>query len=207
MAQKIVEALVDGGKATPSPPLGPNLAQFKVNVGKIIQDINEKTKEYEGMKVPIKIIIDDETKEYSIEIGTPPVSSLLRKELGLKKIAVEKEKTITAGEGEKVEEKTEEITKVGKKMPEIEVTAESEKKEENKPKERVMVGNITIKQCIKITKMKRDSLLAKDKKKALKEIVSACVSMPITVEGKSSKEVIKEIDEGKYDELIEKELS
>ena len=79
MVKKIVEALVDGGKATPAPPLGPTLSVFKVNIGKIVQDINQKTKEYEGMKVPVKIIIDDETKEYSIEIGIPPVSSLIRK--------------------------------------------------------------------------------------------------------------------------------
>ena len=90
MGQKIVNALVDGGKATPSPPLGPQLATFKVNIGKVIQDINEKTKDYGGMKVPVKIIIDDVTKEYKIDIGTPPVSSLIRKELDLKKIAPEK---------------------------------------------------------------------------------------------------------------------
>lgn len=50
--------------------------------------------------------------------------------------------------------------------------------------------------------MKRDSLLAKDMKKALKEIVATCVSMPITVENKNPKEVLKDIDEGKYDNKI-----
>jgi len=200
MVKKKVNVLVDGGKATPAPPLGPTLSLLKVNIGKVIQDINEKTKDYEGMKVPVDIIIDSETKEYIINVGTPPVSSLIRKELGLKKIAEEKkEETVESGEesenGEKEEVKIEE-------SEETEVL--EEKKEE--VKERVIVGNLTINQAIKITKMKRDSLLAKDNKKALKEIISSCVSMPITVEGKPAKEVIKEIDEGKYDNLIKKEL-
>jgi large subunit ribosomal protein L11 len=215
MTQKTVETLVDGGKATPAPPLGPSLAQFKVNVGKIVQDINEKTKSYEDMKVPVKIIIDDETKEYSIEIGTPPISSLIRKELGLKKIAAEEEKKEETPAGKSASEKPEgkgeekPLDEKGKKeTSEGKVPAETEKKEEEiKPKVRIIVGNLTIDQCIKITKMKRDSLLAKNKKKALKEVVASCVSMPITVEGKSPKDVIKDIDAGLYDDKIENELT
>jgi len=210
MGKKTVSALIDGGKATPAPPLGPSLSIFKVNIGKIIQDINEKTKEYEGMKVPVNIIVDDETKEYEIEIGTPPVSSLIRKELGLKKIAEEKkEETPEVVEEVKEEEKPEEKEKPkfkGKEEEKTETVEEVKEEVVEVKKERVMVGNLTINQAIKITKMKRGKLLAKDSKKALKEIVSSCVSMPITVEGKSPKEVIKEIDEGKYDELIKKEL-
>jgi len=207
MGQKNVNALVDGGKATPAPPLGPSLAQFKVNIGKIIQDINEKTKDYEGMKVPVKIIIDDVTKEYKIEIGTPPVSSLIRKGLGLKKIASEKKEEEPTETETKEAEETEkkEVKKVEKETePEAgpEAATEETPKEEEEPKERVIVGNLTMDQCIKITKMKRDTLLAKDMKKAVKEIVASCVSMPITVEGKSPKEVLTEIDEGKYDSKI-----
>jgi len=205
MGEKIIEALIEGGKATPAPPLGPQLAIFKVNIGKIIQDINEKTKEYEGMKVPIKIIINDETKEHRIEIGTPPVSSLIRKELGLEKIAPEKKVEVEEGTEETDEEGEKEEAEEGKpkKKEEKETTEETEEEtpEETAPeeKERVIVGNLTMEQVIKITKMKRDSLLAKDMKKAVKEIVASCVSMPITVEDKSPKEVLKEIDEGKYD--------
>ena len=206
MGQKIVNALVDGGKATPAPPLGPSLSVFKVNIGKIIQDINEKTKDYEGMKVPVKIIIDDITKEYKIEIGTPPVSSLIRKELGLKKIAPEKkEEELVEAEVEEKEKaekkKPEEKPKLEEKEAEKEATTEETQKKEE-PKERVIVGNLTIDQCIKIAKMKRDSILAKDMKKAVKEIIASCVSMPVTVEGKNPKEVLTEIDEGKYDSKI-----
>jgi len=206
VGQKIVNALVDGGKATPAPPLGPSLSVFKVNIGKIIQDINEKTKDYEGMKVPVKIIIDDITKEYKIEIGTPPVSSLIRKELGLKKIAPEKkEEELVEAEVEEKEKaekkKPEEKPKLEEKEAEKEATTEETQKKEE-PKERVIVGNLTIDQCIKIAKMKRDSILAKDMKKAVKEIIASCVSMPVTVEGKNPKEVLTEIDEGKYDSKI-----
>jgi large subunit ribosomal protein L11 len=206
MAKKTVEALIDGGKATPAPPLGPTLAQYKVNIGKIIQELNEKTKEYEGMKIPIKIIIDDETKEYKFEIGTPPVSSLIRKELGLKIIGEEKKESTEApakspaAEGPKEEAKTE-----GEKPAAAEGTTE-EAATPAEPievkKERVIVGDLTIDQCIKIMKMKRDILLAKDTRKALKEIVGSVVSMPLTVEGKNPKEVLKDIDEGKYDDKL-----
>jgi len=206
MGQKIVNALIDGGKATPAPPLGPSLSVFKVNIGKIVQDINVKTKNYEGMKVPVKIIIDDVTKDYKIEIGTPPVSSLIRKELGLKIIGEEKKEEATAAPAEEVKEgkkpEKAELIKEGSPKKEGETSTEVAEEKAVEKKERVIVGNLTIDQCIKITKMKRDTLLAKDIKKAVKEIVSSCVSMPITVEGKNPKEVLKEIDEGKYDNKI-----
>jgi len=206
MGQKIVNALIDGGKATPAPPLGPSLSVFKVNIGKIVQDINVKTKNYESMKVPVKIIIDDVTKDYKIEIGTPPVSSLIRKELGLKIIGEEKKEEATAAPAEEVKEgkkpEKAELIKEGSPKKEGETSTEVAEEKAVEKKERVIVGNLTIDQCIKITKMKRDTLLAKDIKKAVKEIVSSCVSMPITVEGKNPKEVLKEIDEGKYDNKI-----
>jgi large subunit ribosomal protein L11 len=204
MGQKIVTALVDGGKASPAPPLGPSLSVFKVNIGKIIQDINDKTKSYDGMKVPVKIIIDDVTKECKIEIGTPPVSSLIRKELGLKIIAEEKkEETTAAAPTEKPKEKEKaEPTKEVIPAKEGETPTETAEEKVVEKKERVIIGNLTMDQCIKIMKMKRDSLLAKDTRKALKEIVASVVSMPLTIEGKNPKEILKEIDEGKYDNKI-----
>jgi len=80
-----IKALVDGGKATPGPPIGPALGPLGVNVGQIVAKINEKTVAFEGMKVPVKIIIDKKTKQFDIEVGSPPVSALIRKELGLEK--------------------------------------------------------------------------------------------------------------------------
>ena len=77
-----VNALVQGGKASPGPPLGPSLGPLGVNVKAIIDKINEVTKDFNGMQVPIKIIIED-NKEFSIQVGTPPTTALIKKEIGV----------------------------------------------------------------------------------------------------------------------------
>ncbi len=80
-----IEVLVDGGKATPGPPLGPALGPMGVNVVQVVAKINEKTKSFEGMKVPVKVIIDPKTKSFDVKVGTPPTSQLLFKEMGAEK--------------------------------------------------------------------------------------------------------------------------
>jgi large subunit ribosomal protein L11 len=70
-----IETVVDGGKANAG-PLGPVLGPAGVNIGKVVVEINNKTKDYTGMKVPVKIVIDDK-KNFTIEVGTPPVSQLV----------------------------------------------------------------------------------------------------------------------------------
>ncbi len=80
-----IEALVEGGKATAGPPLGPALGPLGVNIMEIINTINDKTKEFSGMKVPVKVIVDPKTKKFEINVGTPPASSLILKELGAEK--------------------------------------------------------------------------------------------------------------------------
>ena len=159
--KKTIEALVPGGQATAGPPLGPALGPLGVNVMAIVNKINELTKDFGGMKVPVKIIVDVDTKEFEVEVGTPTTSALIVKELGIEK-----------GSGDPGKQK---------------------------------VGNLTIQQVIKIAKMKSSELLAKSLKKAAKEILGSCVSMGVTVEGKDPREVQREIDEGKYDEIFEKE--
>ncbi|MCL2607738.1 MAG: 50S ribosomal protein L11 [Methanomassiliicoccaceae archaeon] len=77
-----VEAQVDGGKATAGPPLGPALGPKGVNINDVIAAINEKTKAFAGMKVPVKILIDN-NKKFEIKVGTPPMSALIKGELGL----------------------------------------------------------------------------------------------------------------------------
>lgn len=81
--KETVEALVDGGKASAGPPIGSSLGPLKVNVAQIVSKINEKTSIFKGMKVPVKIIVDTETKEFEIEVGTPSTSQLLKKELSI----------------------------------------------------------------------------------------------------------------------------
>ncbi len=85
MAKEKIHALIEGGKATAAPPLGPALGPLGVNIGQVIAKINEKTKSFAGMQVPVDVIIDPKTKEFEITVGTPPTSSLILKEAGVEK--------------------------------------------------------------------------------------------------------------------------
>ncbi len=80
----MVEALVPGGKASAGPPLGPALGPLGVNVAQVVAKINEQTKDLNGMQVPVKVIVKSRT-EFEIEVGTPPTSALIIKEIGLEK--------------------------------------------------------------------------------------------------------------------------
>ncbi|MBS3054124.1 MAG: 50S ribosomal protein L11 [Candidatus Aenigmarchaeota archaeon] len=92
-----IDVLVQGGKATPAPPLGPSLSPLKVNVGQVVAQINEKTKGFAGMEVPVKIVVDTETKEYTITVGTPPTTSMIRKEMKRDKLRHKKEEATIEG--------------------------------------------------------------------------------------------------------------
>src|SRR3990167_5702036 len=85
MATETVDALVEGGKASAAPPLGPALGPLGVNIGQVIAKINEKTKSFSGMQVPVKVRVDKQTKTFDIEVGTPPASSLIKKEAKIEK--------------------------------------------------------------------------------------------------------------------------
>jgi large subunit ribosomal protein L11 len=80
-----IKLLVEGGKANPGPPLGPALGPLGVNVAQVVQKINQETAKFSGMKVPVILTVDRKTKEFQIEVGSPPVSVLVKKELGLEK--------------------------------------------------------------------------------------------------------------------------
>lgn len=80
-----IKAIVDGGKASAGPPLGPALGPMGVNTGEVINQINEKTKNFKGMKIPIEVIVDAATKEFEVKVGSPPTSALLLKALGSQK--------------------------------------------------------------------------------------------------------------------------
>jgi large subunit ribosomal protein L11 len=156
--KKVVELLVSGGQANAGPPLGPALGPLGVNVMAIVNRINELTKDYSGMKVPVKVIVDPESKQFEVTVGTPTASALIVSELKIQK-----------GSG----------------------TPSTQK-----------VGDLSIDQVIRIAKMKRSELLAKNLKGAVKEILGVCVSMGVTAEGKDPREVQQEIDAGKYDETF-----
>ena len=156
--KKVVETLVSGGQATAGPPLGPALGPLGVNVLAIVNEINEITKKYSGMKVPVKIVVDAETKEFEVSVGTPTTSALIVSELGIEK-----------GSGAPKTEK---------------------------------VGNLSLAQIIRIAEIKGGKLQARSLKAAVKEVLGSCVSMGVTVEDMDPREVQREIDEGKHDDLF-----
>ena len=129
-----------------------------MNVIQVVNAINEKTKAFAGMKVPVTLLVDPKTKAFEIKVGTPPTSALI-----LKEIKVEK------GSGS--------------------------------PKA-TKVGNLTVEQVQKIAEMKKDSMLAKDKKQRFREVVGTCVSMGVMVDGKDPKVLLKAIDAGEYKGLF-----
>ena len=79
-----IKVMVDGGKANAGPPLGPALAPLGVNIGEVVAKINEKTASFGGMKVPVTVTINSD-KSFSIKVGLPPMSALIKQEAGAKK--------------------------------------------------------------------------------------------------------------------------
>ena len=83
--KKVVELIVSGGQANAGPPLGPALGPLGVNIVAIVNKINEITKEYAGMKVPVKISVDTEEKTFEVTVGTPTASALIVAKLKVEK--------------------------------------------------------------------------------------------------------------------------
>ena len=156
MGKVSVKLMVDGGKASAGPPLGPALAVHKVNIQQVVGKINEMTMDFAGVSVPVEVVVDTSTKGFDIKVGTPPVSQLIKKEL-----------------------KAEKLAKSAWKEPAI--------------------GSISLEQALKIAKSKLDSLGTRSLKSATKEVVGVCLSCGVNVEGKNPKEILKEINEGKWD--------
>lgn len=85
MVVETVDVLIEGGKATAAPPLGPAFGPLGVDIGKVVAAINQKTQDFKGMQVPVKVEVNSDTKEFSISVGTPPASQLIIKEAGIEK--------------------------------------------------------------------------------------------------------------------------
>jgi len=82
-----IKLLIAGGSATAGPPLGPALAPMGVPVPQVVAKINEKTTAFKGMNVPVTVIVDAATKTFEVEVGRPPTSAFIKKELGLETAA------------------------------------------------------------------------------------------------------------------------
>ena len=87
MAKEItgkIKLQAPGGQATPAPPIGPALGQHGVNIGQFVQQFNERTKELNGMTVPVEITVYGD-RSFEFIVKSPPAAVLLKKEAGLAK--------------------------------------------------------------------------------------------------------------------------
>ena len=80
-----LKLLVEGGNAKPGPALSQQLGSLGINLGKLISEVNKASEQYKGMKVPVIVDIDPETKSFKVSTKTPPTSELIKKELALEK--------------------------------------------------------------------------------------------------------------------------
>ena len=80
----IVKLQIPAGKATPAPPVGPALGQHGVNIGQFTKDLNERTKNDEGMMIPVVITVYAD-RSFTFITKTPPVPNLLRKACKIEK--------------------------------------------------------------------------------------------------------------------------
>jgi len=80
MAKEIavkIKLQASGGKATPAPPIGPALGQHGVNIGQFVSQFNERTRDLNGMTVPVVISVYGD-KSFSFEVKSPPAAVLLK---------------------------------------------------------------------------------------------------------------------------------
>ncbi|MGC8496140.1 MAG: 50S ribosomal protein L11 [Candidatus Micrarchaeia archaeon] len=94
MGEVVISGLIEGGKASGGPPFGPALGPLGVNINAIIGEINKKTEQFSGIKIPVKVVVDTESKQFKVEIGAPPTSALILKELGVQSGAKTKDEVI-----------------------------------------------------------------------------------------------------------------
>ncbi|MDY6774691.1 MAG: 50S ribosomal protein L11 [Halobacteria archaeon] len=76
-----IDVLVEGGDASPGPPLGPALGPTGVNVQEVVQAINDETADFEGTEVPVTITVED--SDFEIEVGLPPTAAMVKDEVGI----------------------------------------------------------------------------------------------------------------------------
>lgn len=80
--QAVVKLQLPAGKATPGPPVGSSLGPHGINIPGFTKDFNEKTRDQEGMIIPVVISIYSD-RSFTFVLKTPPVPVLIKKELGV----------------------------------------------------------------------------------------------------------------------------
>ena len=81
----IIKLLVEGGNMTPGPALSQKLGPMGMNVNQVIEKVNQATKDFKGLKVPVELNVNASTKEFEVSVFSPPVSELIKKELRIEK--------------------------------------------------------------------------------------------------------------------------
>lgn len=80
----IIKLQIEGGKATPAPPVGPALSQHKVNISDFVQKFNDKTRDRMGLRLPCEITVYED-KTYDFVVKQPPMSVLIKMKAGVDK--------------------------------------------------------------------------------------------------------------------------
>ena len=95
----IVKLQLPAGQATPAPPVGPALGQHGVNIGAVVKEYNDATRDQVGMIIPVEITIYID-RSYTFKLKTPPASALLKRAAGVVKgkAANEQVGTVTAAQ-------------------------------------------------------------------------------------------------------------
>ena len=89
MAKKVralIKLQIEGGKATPAPPVGPALGQHGVNIMAFVKEYNERTAQNAGTIVPVELTVFED-RSFAFVVKSPPASELLRKAAGVDKAA------------------------------------------------------------------------------------------------------------------------
>ncbi|MHC4321271.1 MAG: 50S ribosomal protein L11 [Planctomycetota bacterium] len=110
-----IKLQIPGGQATPAPPVGPALGQQGVNIGQFVTQFNEKTKDAQGMTLPVEISVFKD-KSFTFIIKSPPAAVLLKKAVGIAKGSSEPNREKV---GSVTKAQVEEIAKI--KLPDLNV--------------------------------------------------------------------------------------
>ncbi len=165
MVKRVIRIAVTPGKAggPALQQLNQQLSQFGIDVKKVVDSINEKTKvlaAYGFNQVYVEVEFDENTKEFDVKVELPDVSEFILRAIG--------------------------------------------KPDGAHAAMREVIGDLNIEKAAEIAYIKWDELKGRSFKGALKQVVSTCRSIGVTVNGKDPKVVLKEIDEGLYDDLIKR---
>lgn len=95
MAKKVMRLIklqIPGGSANPSPPVGPALGQFGVNIMDFCKAFNAQTQDQKGTTIPVEITVYAD-RTFTFITKTPPAAVLIMQTAGLKKGSGEPNKT------------------------------------------------------------------------------------------------------------------